>query len=190
LLQGYIGVSFLDDEDYDLESSVGDLVDSDLDELPVFGFAYEHPLIGRRIQLGVELGSSASFEGDRAYVDVGGATAVVADNDLLLIDLFGGLSVSTVLGQRTRLFLGVGPLLQFGRVELEFDDGMGGVEQIDESGFGAGVYARGGIELELSRGTYVGLTLRHKDAEIGLSDEIDEFEFESNEILISVSRRL
>jgi hypothetical protein len=190
MIQGYLGISKLEDEDYDLEPAIGEVVDSDLEELPLLGFAYMRPLAGERVHIGFELGSSWAFEGDRMAIETQQSTVVLADNDLLLGDIFLGLNVSTMLGERARLYAGVGPLLQYGRIELEFDDGSGGYDQIEESGWGSGAYARMGIEFKVSPGTYVGLTVRHKDVTVGLDDDIDELEFESDAVMLSVSRHL
>ena len=189
VIQGFIGITELSGDEYDLDPSVGTDVESFIDTLPVLGFAVQRPLRGDRLQLGIEGGASVSFEGDRGFVTNGSMTVVVSDNDLFLLDLFAGPVVSAVFGTGTRVFASAGPVLQWGRVDLEFDDGMGGIARIGESGFGTGVYARAGIEFPMQTGTWVGLTVGYKDVSIDPGGALDEFEFESTQLLLSATRR-
>lgn len=185
-----LGVAEIDDGDVDLDDSFDAEVESVSQTLPLLGAAVQYPIWGGpRVQLGFEGGSTISWDRDTTRVFLNSGTVIVrADNNILLADLFGGLSLNANLGRDFRAWAGIGPLLQYGRVDLEYDD-AGSEVDVDDSGFGAGVYARAGIDYEFKPNNWVGLSIRHVDSELNLSGDFDDFELETTQLVLVVSIR-
>jgi hypothetical protein len=111
---------------------------------------------------------------------------VVLDVDVLVLDFFGGPFLSKLLGDRVRIYAGAGPIVHF--LEYSQEDETGTMDD-DGSGFGAGVYGRGGIEFLLPSGTLVGFGLRYSEAEVDLGADLGDFELRGVQALITVTRR-
>jgi len=175
---GMLGLVSLDVTDVELDPALGEVDDVDDETLPFLGALWRQPLVGRRLLLGWETGFTLGWENDvQAVVIDSGTTAVVAENDFLLADAFVGASVELPLGRRLRLVAGAGPLLQFARVDAEWNDSVLGAVDANESGFGLGVYARGGIELVRAAGTSFGLALRYTDSSVEPGGDIEQVDF-------------
>lgn len=190
IVQGLIGVVEIDDDDLTLDDSLDAEFDSDSRTLPLLGGALQYPVWGGpRFQFGFEGGGTVAWESDRVRIATGGGTViVVADNDLFLADAFVGLLFNVYLGRRFRAWVGAGPLLQWGCVDLEYED-AGVPIDIEDSGFGTGVYARVGLEYEFKPNSWAGLSIRHVDSELDFGDGFENFEFESTQLVLSVSVR-
>jgi hypothetical protein len=120
--------------------------------------------VGGTFKYGVETGAIFNLDSDvRSYSASsgggGGQVTVSVDVTSLLFDYFFGGYLSFEPTKWLRLNVGAGPLLIFGMWETEpeasapediFDD--------SESGFGAGLYARAGIDIFLTEkfGLHVG----------------------------------
>lgn len=189
VLQGFVGTGYF--QDVTLEPDAGNPVEIDSDELdnfPVLGGGGQWKLAGERFDFGVEGMIAFSWRSDVRAAQVGGGGAVVAvDVDALLVDLFGGPFVSVFLGERARIYAAAGPLLQY--LEYSEEDDASLIDE-DESGTGAGVYARAGIEFLLPSRLLVGLGVRASTVEVDLGDDIGDFEGDEIQALITVSRGL
>jgi len=187
LLQGFIGVGY--PENVTLEGG-GDQVeidDSELDNLPVIGGGGQLKLAGESFDFGVEAMMSFAFRSDlEAFAVGGGGATVVLDVDVLVFDIFGGPFVSKLFGDRVRLYAGAGPIVHF--LEYSQQDDTSTMNE-DTSGFGAGVYTRGGIEFLLPSGTLVGFGVRYSDADVDLGAGLGDFELRGVQALITVTRR-
>src|SRR5262249_47187952 len=152
LLQGFIGVGY--PQSVELEDAGPVEIDSDaLDNLPVIGGGMQLKLAGEAVDFGVELMGSAAFRSDlKAFAAGGGGAVIAVDVDVLAFDLFGGPFVSKLFGDRVRAYAAAGPLAEF--IEYSQSGDSAGVNQ-DGDGFGAGYYARGGLEFLLPSGTLV-----------------------------------
>ena len=186
IAQGLFGVQRIDDRRFDLDPSVGSVPTED-DILPFFGGVYGEPITGDEdTQFGFEVGFTFTYDGSDERIDLAGGGSVPADVELVLFDLFGGFYVNHYVG-RLRLYAGAGPLLQFGRVELVFEDPPGSLEFVDDHGFGYGYYARGGVELEVRPGLYVGPGVRFIDSFADLGGDLDDFEYEALQLTIGIT---
>jgi len=164
-----------------------ELDSSDL-SLPILGGVFQQALRGDRLQFGVEGGFTFGFKGDRATVILPNSVVIVADNDVLLADLFGGLYINRYIGRNLRLYGGVGPLLQYGRIDLEYIDQFNELQGIKESGWGVGLYARAGLEVNLAPGTYVGVGVRWIDSHVNMSGPLDDLDYEAVQYMLTVSK--
>lgn len=186
LVQGFVGWTSFSEVSVDSDFGEIDGDRGDMDELPLIGGGGQMKLGGDRIDVGLEgllsFGGRANAE---AFVVGGGGAAVAIDVDLLVFDLFGGPFASLMLGDKLRLYGGAGPLLQF----IEYDQSGDGFAE-DGSGFGAGWYARTGIELALPSRVLVGIGTRWSDSSVDLGSDLGDLDVEGLEWLITVSRGL
>jgi len=188
---GMIGVTDITALDIELDSSLGEADSEDL-TLPLIGAAYQFPSVSRTaLEWGFEAGFGIGWDSEHEAVVVDtGTVLVVADNDLRLIDLYGGLYAATKLGRKWRAYGGAGPVLQFGRADLDFDQPIDGSSSASESGVGYGYYTRAGLEYEFARDTWIGLVARWADTKLDLGGEIDELELEAVQLAFAVTTTL
>jgi opacity protein-like surface antigen len=191
LVTGMLGMARLELPDTELDSGLGDVTEVEDSTLPVIGAVYQQPVVGQRVRFGFEGGFTLSWENDvKAVLLDSGATTVVAENDFLLVDLSCGLFADLMLGERLRLYGGAGPVLQFASVDAEWDDSSIGDVDVDEDAFGGGYYARTGFEFAFSKGTTVGLGVRHLDSSVDPGGGIDSIEFEEWQYVLTATRGL
>lgn len=180
LAQGWLGVSELQSDEFERDG-----------ELPVIGGAFQQPLGGRAANLGFEAGLSFEWEGDlRSVSGGGGGLTVVADNDVLLADLFVGPYGEIVLAERWRFYAASGALLQYGACDAEINDPSTGLTEVEEDALGGGVYARGGLEFVLPSGASLGLGVRWVDAELDFGPEIGSYDLERVQWLFTLTRNI
>lgn len=189
--QGFLGVAEFDELDLSVRPGLGEVVDVDEPTLPLVGGVVQRPLNSSRVEVGIEGGLSFAWGDGDALVAVGGGGAlVVADNDLFLGDLFGGPYARAPLGSRLQVYAAAGPLLQYGRAELDYRNDLDEPVSLDDDGFGLGWYARAGFELALDPGTWIGLGARWVDSGVDLGDGFDDYDFEALQLLLTMSTRL
>ena len=185
LMQGFIGWTAFDE--VSVEGSGGVEIDGDqgdLDEFPLFGGGGQLKLLGEGVDVGVEglvsIGGRANAD---AFVVGGGGAIVAVDVDMLVIELYGGPFLSFFLGEKLRLYGAAGPLLQWIDYDQEgnsFDD--------DGSGFGAGFYARTGLEFLLPSRILVGFGARWSDTSVDLDGNFGDIDVQGLEYFVSFSR--
>jgi len=183
LAQGFLGVGYPDELEFDTVE-----VDADeLDNLPVIGGGMQLKLAGERFDFGVEGLLSFSFRSDLVAFAAGGGGAFVAvDVDVWVFDLYGGPFLSKNLGDRARVYAGAGPIVRYFELAQNDDDDTTDFE--DDSGFGAGAYARTGLEFLLPSGTLVGFGARWSTAEVDLGD-VGDSDVEDVQVLFTMTRR-
>jgi hypothetical protein len=186
LMHGFIGWTTFSDVSVEGDGARIDGDRGDVDEFPLIGGGGQMKLAGERVDVGVEgllsFGGRANAE---AFVVGGGGAAVAIDVDMLVFELYGGPFASVFLGDKLRLYGAVGPLLQF----IEYDQEGGGFED-DGSGFGAGYYARTGLEVALPSRVLIGLGTRWSDTSVDLGGDLGDLDVEGLEWLFTVSRGL
>ncbi|MEW6074079.1 MAG: hypothetical protein AB1726_15970 [Planctomycetota bacterium] len=155
--------------------------------LPLLAAAVQIPMAGEHVQTGFEWGGTFAWDHDRTVVDDGTGVAA-ADDDLVLADLFAGLSLVTWFGETARLFAGAGPVLQFGWTELEYEDQGGETVWVQDSAAGGGIYARAGLELPFSSHTWVGLQVRWMDADLDFGGDAGSVDLETAQWVLSVTQ--
>ena len=180
LAQGMIGITRMENLETDrVEGS------NDFNQMPLIAGAFQWPLWGNRIDLGLEAGGSLSFRtnGGGFYFRSGGA--VVAVNiDTFLFDLNGGLFASTHLGDKLRLYGGAGPLLQFANYSYQ-PDIAGTISSRSSSGFGGGWYARAGLEIVVSRAMMIGIGARWSDSQVSLGSGLGNLDVSGTQAFVS-----
>jgi opacity protein-like surface antigen len=185
---GIVGIAELTALDLEVDPSVGTASgDGDL-SVPLIAAQFQVPLRQQRLEWGYEGGFSLGWESDRDAVVIDTGTVLVrADNDLRVFDLSGGLYVSRALGERLRVYGGAGPLFQFGSIDLELDQDIGGEDSIDEDGFGMGYYTRVGLDLAVSPRTTFGFVVRWVDSNIDLGPTLRDIDFQALQVGLAVT---
>lgn len=84
---------------------------------------------------------------------------------------------------------GAGPLVQYALVDLEYTDTGGDDDFLGGDGFGTGVYARAGLEVLWSPGTFVGFSLRWVDADVDVGDGLERFDVDGVQLMVTISDR-
>jgi len=141
----FYGKMKIDDSNTDLEG--GDF------EINVFGADGQKPLGGDTFKYGWETGLLFSIDSDTrswaASGGGGGGTVVVAvDVNSVMIDYFLGGFVSIEPNKHFRLYAGAGPLGIWARRETEPEESAPDyVTSSSDSEWGAGVYARVGLDI-------------------------------------------
>lgn len=177
-----LGVSFLSESNFDIGSPGTPQVQSDdLQQVPMIGGAFQYAAWGDRIDIGIEAGGTLGFRTGDAFVATGGGGLLVAvDVNMFLFDLFGGPFVSIPLGDRTRIYGGAGPMMQF----AEWDQRGNNIDQ-SGSGFGTGLYARTGIEYAFTPSMLIGVGFRWSNSEVSLGGGLGNLDLEGTQAMVT-----
>ncbi len=180
---GLLGAVQYEDLKFDAPAS-GGAEQIDVSLLPQLGGAWTtSPQPDQRFQYGLECSFLLGFRFDKlnyAYLGGGGAYISISTS-MWMFDLAGGGYASFFLDQdrRFRVYAGSGPLMLYAnyRSEQTYDDGTP-TEDLNESVFGIGWYARTGIEFRVHEKGMLGLGARASWAradfsEINGSSEVD-----------------
>jgi len=185
LLQGFFGVTEYTKVDRNgggTPSVDGD--DGNLETVPIIGGGAQYKLGGENLDYGLEgLFSFGGRANATAFAAGGGGAAVAVSVDLLIFDFYGGPFVSTFLGDKLRVYAGVGPLLEWASYDQSEND-------VSDSGtgFGYGAYARTGFEFVLPSRTMIGMGVRWSDTTVDLGGDLGDLDLEGFQILFTVSR--
>ncbi len=144
-------------------------------DINIFGVDAQKPL-GRGIfKYGLETGALLSLDSHLRRFSAssgsgGGSASVSIDISSLLIDFFFGGYVALEPVRWLRLYAGAGPLLIYGRREIEPETPVPEPFSYEtDSGIGAGLYARAGIDILFT--DYFGLNAGARITETTLSLE-------------------
>ncbi len=184
-IQGMFGLAELDDISIDPAAGLQpDELDSGT--VPFVGAAWQVPLRGDGVRVGYEAGAFLGGRTDTQRKDLsGGGQIIVLDQELLLFDVFAGLSVIAHPSESVRLYFGVGPTFQYADVDTDLADAMNQPVRVDGSGFGLGIYARAGIDVRAGKELDVGLGVRWLDATIDVGRELGDLEYETVQVLLT-----
>jgi hypothetical protein len=183
LLQGFIGASLFETVDRD-GGSFEFSEEPDFDTFPLIGGGGQWVLGGGQLDFGIEGGFGFGFRTEGgAFIAGGGGAVVAVDVNVLLIDVYTGLFASTFLGNRWRLYGGVGPLMQFADYDIDAETDGG-------SGFGVGYYGRTGLEYVLANRAMIGVGARWIASEVDLSNDLGDLEVEGTQVFLTVTTGL
>jgi len=154
-------------------------------DITLVGVAAQKPFWGGDLaQAGVEIGALLNWKSEtRAFSASGGGgggtIAVSVDINQFLFDYFFGGYVSLRPIKWLRLYVGAGPLLIYGSRETdETDPATSQVETKSESGFSAGVYGRGGIDMIFSENFNLGAGVRATRTGLSFNDTTGKVDVE------------
>jgi len=185
VLQGFLGVTFYDQFEQNGGSDQVDGGSDSASQLPLLGGGAQWKLAGEKVDFGIEAMLSFAWRSNAtAFVAGGGGAAVAVDVDTFLFDIYGGPFVSMFLGEKTRIWAGAGPLLEWADYDQETEFGA----TASGSGFGVGLYARGGIEFAIGSGTMVGVGARWSDSTIDLDGGLGDLELQGFQAFLTVTK--
>jgi len=185
---GIIGITEVTALGVNLNNNIGNTVEDADTSMPLIGAQVQVPLRPGRLEFGYEGGFSLGWDSEHEayYIDTG-VVLVATDNKVRLFDVSGGLYLSTMLGRRWRLYGGAGPVFQFGKLDLDYDQPINGRTSDSGSGVGLGYYARTGLEVKTSPGTSVGLVVRWVDSSVDLGGTLGDLDIEALQVGIAVT---
>lgn len=183
LMQGFFGAMFMDQIDVDTGSN-STIQNNGTTILPVIGGGAQWKLSGEKVDFGLEAMFSFGWQANATAVAVGGSGAAVAvDFGLTLIDLYGGPFLSMFLGDKTRVYIAAGPLFEWANYDPSSSFGSASA-----NGFGAGGYARTGIEFLMGSGTMIGLGARWAKSTVSLNNGYGNLDLEGLQAVLTVTR--
>lgn len=156
-------------------------------DMPLLGGAVQLARMGRTVQLGFEGGATLGRdhrEGEVAISDI----ITDARSEVLLADLFAGLYVGTMLGERLRFYAGAGPVLQYARAEVRFVDDSGDPVAAVGSGLGLGLYGRAGVDVTVADGLLLGAGVRWIDSGLDLGGDVEELDPRAVQVVLTLSK--
>lgn len=153
-------------------------------KVTLFGLAAQKPFWGSWAQAGIETGALFNWKSEtRAFAASGGggggSLAVAVDIQQFLFDYFFGGYASVQPIKWFRLYIGAGPLLIYGARETdETDPATSQTEEKSDSGFSAGVYGRGGIDIIFTKNFMLGAGVRGTQTGLSFSDTAGKVDVE------------
>jgi hypothetical protein len=183
VLQGFFGVQWLDtiERSGDTSSTDGD----DVDQAPVIGGGGQWKLGGKGVDFGIEGMFSFAWRANAsAFYFGGGGAAIAVDVDMYLFEIYGGPFVNVFLGDKTRIYGSVGPLVQW--ADWSEENTSAGIDE-EGDGFGSGLYARAGIEFMLPNRAMLGLGVRWADSTIDLGSDYGDLDLSGIQALLTVT---
>ena len=170
--QGLVGAAGFDGDQLTFAESTQNTPDedstTDLSTMPYLGVAGQFPLSRAATHIGIDASLLFGWRSDDTSVAVGnGQARIEIDSDLWLVDMAIGLYAQTILGNRWRLYGAFGPMILFGEYSddtTEEDLSVTPVtetkESSSDSAFGAGGYAKLGLEYYVTGDALIGIAVR------------------------------
>ncbi len=188
-MQGLVGVSFYDDMVFTRTDPMdpSNTAESDTSTMPTLGFAGHYRLFGnpRSFEGGLDGSLLFSWMRDSGSVTAagGGGAVISISTRMFITDIGFGLYGSQMLGDSVRVYAGVGPLVQWGEGKFEDD-----LTSTRESGFGVGLYGRGGVEFRLDSGDFFGLGLRGTSSEIDFGGSVGDVDTDAVQVFVTYTK--
>lgn len=163
--------------------------------LDLIGISGQVPYGGTKMQYGLEYGGLLSLQSDTRSIVVssggsGGSINVSVDINSFLVDGFFGGFVSARPLRWIRFYLGAGPLLIYGERKSESAEPMPEpYTATKESAFGAGIYARAGVDIIFTDRFAVSASLRGTQTSLSFKKAGAKVELEGWQYLIGMSYR-
>lgn len=193
-IQVTIGASSFDEDDlsFDQASSVDPSLEaeSDLSTMIFLGVARQMPLTGERFQAGIESGFDLGWGSDKDSSREG-PLYVSITNDLFTADVFLGGYLSAKLANRARAYVGAGPILMYGWMHQKTKDrdesipGFSREKDHRKHGFGAGVYARTGVDILIQDQMMVGFGVRALSVSLDFGSDIDDADLKGPQFYVT-----
>ena len=162
--------------------------DSDIEgndfEINIFGADAQSPFGGDLLKYGIETGAIFSIDSNIHHFRAssgrnGGTVAVSAEVDSFLMDYFFGGYLGLEPSKWLRLYVGAGPLLIWGMQSTEPEESDSEeVNSSSEIAFGAGLYARAGIDIFLSEQFGLNIGARINETTLSFKDTAGNVDIE------------
>ena len=185
-VQGLIGAASFDEDQLTFIEASDDnpatFTTSDLSSMPYLGAAGQFPLSDSEDHFGIDASLLFGWRSDDSSVAAGsGQVRVEIDSDLWLLDLAVGVYAQTILTDNWRLYGAVGPMIVFGEYsddtteeDLSVSPTAERKDSRSESEFGAGGYAKLGLEYRISGDAFMGIAVRGVATSLEFDDTVDD----------------
>lgn len=152
--------------------------------MPTVGIGGHYRLFGnpRSFEGGLDATLLFSWAGDSTSVIAagGGNALILISTDMFITDIGFGMYGSQMLGDSVRVYLGAGPLVQFGNGEFENE-----LTTTVTSGFGVGLYGRGGVEFKVKPAEFLGIGVRGTYSEIDFGGSVGDINTDVLQVFLS-----
>ncbi len=184
--QGLVGAANFDEDHLTfIEPATNDpdaISTNDLSNMPYLGIAAQFPLSPTETHFGIDTSLLFGWRSDKTSIYAGnGQARIKVDSKLWLADLAIGLYAQTVLGERWRVYGAVGPMLIFGdysddtsEEDLQATPVTETKDSSSDSSFGAGGYAKIGMEYRVSREAFIGVAVRGIATNLGFDHAMED----------------
>ena len=165
---GFYGKMTISDNNSDIEGNDFDI--------SIFGADAQGPFGGGPLKYGIETGAIFSRDSNiqefrASSGSNGGTVAVLVEVDSFIIDYFFGGYLGLEPSKWLRLYVGAGPLLIWGMQSTEPEESDSEeVSSNSEIKFGAGLYARAGIDIFLSEQFGLNIGARINETTLSFED--------------------
>jgi opacity protein-like surface antigen len=166
-------------------------VDGDDYNLTIFGAAAQRPLKKNGLEYGYEFGLLFSMKNDSRLIEAssgpsGGVIKVQFENQMLLIDYFGGGYVGYSFSKRLRLYAAAGPLIVYGRRAFDSEE-EDTIKSEIESKLSAGLYGRAGIEFKITDIFMIGTGVRAVKSGLKFDEPAGKIRYEGIQYVFNIT---
>jgi hypothetical protein len=171
-----------------------DIEGNDFD-ISIFGADAQSPFGGGLLKYGIETGAIFSFDSNEQRFRAssgsnGGTIAVSAEVESFMMDYFFGGYLGLEPSKWFRLYVGAGPLLIWGIQKTEPDKSDSeDVTSNSEIEFGAGLYARAGIDIFLSEQFGLNIGARINETTLTFEDTAGNVDIEGLQYYFGIAFR-
>ncbi|WP_170287453.1 outer membrane beta-barrel protein [Halioglobus maricola] len=203
LYQGFLGNLQLDDQSASWDELDGENAEIEFpSSILGGGLEAEYAWGGSSTwRWGFNPGGSVSWKSSDTRVSgtIGGENGAVIrfdlDNGLFLGEMHLGAYVRGGLARKLSAYAGAGPMLMYGKLELEDEEvvaptGTVVITGSEASDWDVGYYARAGLDYRYAKGKYLGLGVRYMSAELDFSDTVGPVDIEGPQFVVTFSTKL
>ncbi|RLC05853.1 MAG: hypothetical protein DRH90_04930 [Deltaproteobacteria bacterium] len=171
-----------------------DIEGNDFD-INIFGADAQSPYGGGLLKYGIETGAIFSIDSNVKHFRAssgrnGGTVAVAAEVDFFMMDYFFGGYLGLEPSKWLRLYVGAGPLLIWGMQST--DPKKSDSEEVNSNSeieFGAGLYARAGIDIFLSEQFGLNMGARINETTLSFDDTAGNVDIEGLQYYFGIAFR-
>lgn len=206
LIQVFLGVLELDDQNGQWEDISDSGVDVDFSSLPSGGIETEFAFGRDWVHWGINAGGSVAWKSDDTNFsggfteETGGVLRVDVDNSLFLFELHLGGYVRGRLADRVTTYAAAGPMVMYGRHEVEDEraeqlpagdpvDDVPDIKDSDSDDVNIGYYARAGVDFEIGKNQHMGLGLRYMSTELDFDKTVGKIDIEGPQYVFTYTAR-
>lgn len=160
--------------------------------ITVFGADGQQSLGGDAFKYGWETGALFSIDSDTRswYASSGGTAAIAVDVNSIMIDYFLGGYLAIEPNDHFRLYAGAGPLLIWAQRETEPEvSAPEYVTSATESEFGAGLYARAGLDIFFTKQFGIFAGARINETTLSFEDDTGKVDIEGYQYYFGIAFR-
>ncbi len=201
LYQVYLGALDLDNQSTSWPGLSDGEANADFATLPIVGLENEFAFHRGWVHWGLNSGGSVAYkDGGIRFTGTRGSQSTSLDGSLLLAEIHLGGYVRGRLNPRITTYAAAGPMLMYGRHEIDdltVRDAGGnlvedatGIDGGDSSAINLGYYARAGIDFEIRQDQHLGFGFRYLASDLDLDDTAGNLDIEGPQFVFTFSTRM